>query len=293
MSTHPLWSRRRFLGTAVAGTGVAVWTRGLGAAAQRPEFGAVRPIEEAAALKAAGYDFIEGFVGRLLVPDKPDADFAPTAAALKGLALPVPVCNSFIPGTLKIVGAEANPDGAAAYAETAIRRAGTSGIGIIVFGSGGARKIPDGFDAAKAKEQFIAFAKRIAPAAQRAKVLLALEPLNRKETNFINSLAEGVEIVDAVGHPALRLQADIYHMLQENEPPEAIAAAGARIVHVHVAQQGTRHAPMPGGSDFRPYFKALKGVGYKGRVAVEAVWQDKVDQFDRIAAYLKEQWDAA
>ena len=43
MSTHPLWSRRRFLGTAVAGTGVAVWTRGLGAAAQRPEFGAVRP----------------------------------------------------------------------------------------------------------------------------------------------------------------------------------------------------------------------------------------------------------
>ena len=122
---------------------------------------------------------------------------------------------------------------------------------------------------------------------------LALEPLNRKETNFINSLADGIEIVDAVAHPAFRLHADVYHMMQEDEPPSAITAGGSRIVHVHVAQKGTRHAPMPGGSDFRPYFKALKGIGYKDRIAVEAVWQEGVDRFDQIAKFLKEQWDAA
>jgi sugar phosphate isomerase/epimerase len=272
---------------------VGAWAQRLVAQGQRVTFGAVRPTEEAEALRAAGYDFIEGFVGRLLVPDKPEADFAPLAANLKSLAIPVPVCNSFIPAALKVVGAEANHDAAAAYAETAIRRAGTCGIGIIVFGSGGARRIPDGFDTAQAKQQFIAFAKRIAPAAQKANVLLVLEPLNRKETNFINSLAEGAEIVDAVAHPAFRLHADIYHMMQEDEPPSAITAGGPRIAHVHVAQKGTRHAPMPGGSDFRPYFKALKGIGYQGRIAVEAVWQDKVDRFDEIATFLKAQWNEA
>lgn len=287
------WSRRRFLGSAIAGAGVAALGHRLKAEPFRPAIGICRGPEEAAHFKTAGYDFLEGHVGRLLIPDKPDADFAATAATLRTLAIPLPVCNSFIPASLKIVGPEANHDAAAAYAETALRRAGATGITVIVFGSGGARKIPEGFDPSQARQQFIAFAKRIAPAAAKAGVVLALEALNRKETNFINSLAEATAITDAVAHPAVRLQGDIYHMLQEDEAPDAITAAGARIVHVHVAQKVTRHAPMPGGTDFRPYFKALKGTGYRGRISVEATWQEKADQFDRIASFLREQWDQA
>ena len=201
------------------------------------------------------------------------------------------MCNSFIPSALKIVGDQANQDAAAAYAETALRRAKAAGITIIVFGSGGARRIPDGFDPAKAREQFIAFGKRIAPAASAAGVTLALEALNRKETNFINSLAEGVAIVDAVAHPAFRLQADVYHMLQENEPPQAIVDAGARIVHVHVAQKGTRMAPLPGGTDFKLYFAALKTIGYRGRLSIESSWPEGENAYARAGAYVKEQWE--
>jgi sugar phosphate isomerase/epimerase len=232
-------------------------------------------------------------VAATLIPDKPDAEFDVLLAELRALPIPVLACNVFIPGALKLVGDQANHDVAAAYAETALRRAGVAGITTIVFGSGGARRVPDGFDKAKAREQFIAFGKRIAPAAAAANVMLALEPLNRKECNLINSLADGVAIVDAVAHPAFRLHADVYHMMQEDEPPQAIIDAGTRIVHAHAAQKGTRMAPLPGGTDFRPYFAAFKKIGYRGRLSIESSWPEGENAYARACAFVKEQWRAA
>lgn len=278
---------------AVAGAGVAL-LRGAPAADDfKPLVGVCKGNKDAAAMKAAGYDFLEGNVGGLFVPDKPEADFEKNLAELKGLVIPVLAVNGFLPSSMKIVGPDAKPDAAAKYAENALRRAGVANIKTIVFGSGGARRISEGFDAAKAREQFIAFAKRIAPAAEKAGVTLALEPLNRKETNFINSVTEGATIVDAVAHPAFKLHADVYHMLQEDEQPDAITKAGARIVHVHVAQKGTRIAPMPGGTDFRPYFKALKGIGYRGLLSLECDWKKGETDPAKACAFIREQWAGA
>ena len=293
MSPPTHWTRREFVGAALAGAGLLWPARLSGAGAFVPPIGASRGIGEAQALNAAGYEFLEGQVAPALIPDKPDADFDTLLAQLRALPIPVPVCNSFIPSALKIVGDQANQDGAAAYAGTAFRRAKAAGITTIVFGSGGARRIPDGFDPARAREQFIAFGRRIAPVAAEAGVTISLESLNRKETNFINSLAEAVAIVDAVAHPAFRLQADVYHMLQEDEPPRAILDAGPRIVHVHVAQKGTRMAPLPGGSDFRPYFAALKKIGYRGRVSIESSWPEGENAYARARAYVRDEWSAA
>jgi sugar phosphate isomerase/epimerase len=284
-------SRRSFLEAAALTTGgVLVWPDRLAGQPYMPPLGVSRGMAEAAALKAAGYDFLEGGVSALTVPDKPEADFEAVLAQVKALPLPVPACNVFIPGALKLVGPEANHDGAAAYAETALRRAKAAGIVIIVLGSGGARRIPDGFDPAKAREQFIAFTKRIAPAAQAAGVTIVVEPLNRKETNFINAVSDGASVVDAVAHPAVRLHADVYPMLQEDEPPDAIVAAGSRIAHVHVAQKGTRLAPMPGGTDFTAYFKALKTIGYRGRISIEGTWKDGETDYAAARKFLREQW---
>ena len=289
-----MWSRRNFLQrVAVAGAGVALLHTATAAAEFKPLVGVCKGQKDAAAMKEAGYDFIEGNVGGLFVPDKPEADFEKNLASLKSLAIPFMAVNGFLPGNLKVVGPDAKHDEAAKYAENALRRAGLANIKTIVFGSGGARKIPEGFDAAKAREQFVAFGKRIAPAAEKAGVTLALEPLNRKETNFINSITEGAAIVDAIGHPAFRLHADIYHMLQEDEQPDAITKAGARIVHVHVAQKGSRIAPMPGGTDFRPYFKALKGIGYRGKVSLECGWKKGETDPAKACSFIREQWATA
>lgn len=294
MNNRMAWSRREFLqSVSIAAVSLAAGRRALAADEFKPLVGVCRGNKDAAAMKEAGFDFLEGNVGGLFVPDKPEAEFAKNLAQLKTLVLPVMACNGFLPASLKVVGPDANHDAAAKYAENAVRRAGVANIKTIVFGSGGARKIPEGFDAAKAREQFIAFGKRIAPAAEKAGVMLVLEPLNRKETNFINSVTEGAEIVDAIAHPAFQLHADLFHMMQEDESPDAITKAGLRIHHVHIAQRGTRIAPMPGGTDFRPFFKALKGIGYRQKLSLECGWKKGETDPARACAYIREQWASA
>lgn len=290
--THT-WTRRDFLGTALAGAVLSGWTRPGHANADPLLFGAARGLAEAPALEAAGFDYLEPGVGATLIPDKPDSEWPAQLAVIRALPLPVLVCNVFIPAALKLVGDQANHDGAAAYADVALRRAGAAGVKYIVLGSGGARRVPDGFDLQRAREQFVAFGKRIAPIAQAAGVTIALEPLNKKECNFLNYVRDGAAIVRAVGHPGFRLHADIYHMLQVDEPPQAIVDAGALIVHTHVAQKDTRLAPLPGGTDFRAYFAALKQIGYTGAMSIEGNWPEGPDTYTRTLAHLKEQWASA
>ena len=73
------------------------------------------------------------------------------------------------------------------------------GIKILVLGSSGSRSIPEGFDRAEAEEQFTGFLKKIAPAAEKYGVIVAIEPLQTQETNFINTVKEGAEIARKTG----------------------------------------------------------------------------------------------
>ena len=116
------------------------------------------------------------------------------------------------------------------------------------------------------------------PFAKKYDVVISLEPLNTKECNFINSVAEGGEIVQAVNHENFRLLADIYHMLMENESPSNITKYGNLLYHTHIAEKTGRTAPGVNKEDFTPYFKALKDVKYEGRMAIECSWKNLGDQ---------------
>ncbi|MBU4459160.1 MAG: sugar phosphate isomerase/epimerase, partial [Verrucomicrobia bacterium] len=239
-------------------------------------------------------DFIELSVGNLLMPLAPDAEFEAKTAKLGALVLPVRSCNGFFPANLKLVGPEVKMDDVLAFADTAFRRAKKFGIPFIVLGSGGARKSPDGFDLAKAREQFIDVAKRLGPLAAPQGVTVVLEPLNKGETNLINSVADGADYVDAIAHPNVQLLADIFHMTKENEGPDSMLKAGARLRHVHIAEKAERTSPGTAGDDFRPYFKALKAVGYKGGISVEGKWGKVLaDDLPRALKTMKEQFASA
>lgn len=83
-----------------------------------------------------------------------------------------------------------------------------AGIRTIVFGSGGARNIPDDFCRAEAWEQLVSFGRLAAGAASRHGVTLGAEPLNRKECNVLNSVKESAAYVHEVGHSHFRLLVD-------------------------------------------------------------------------------------
>ncbi|WP_421827032.1 sugar phosphate isomerase/epimerase family protein [Larkinella sp.] len=230
--------------------------------------------EKVGLLKTLGFSFIEESVGRFLIPDAGDAQYDKNRVTLKTEGLPVRSYIYFFPGTLKSVGPTLHHEAILQRADLALKRAKECGSKNIVFGSGGSRAIPDGFDRATAKAQHIELCKKMAPLAEKHGVTLAVEPLNRGETNFINSLAEGVEIIQAVNNPWFKLQCDIYHMLKEDEKPEEIIKYRQYITHCHIAEKQKRTAPGVMGDDFKPYFRALKQIKYEGGLSLECNWTD-------------------
>ena len=245
--------------------------------------------DKAPLLKSLGYSFVEESVGRFLIPDAGDEQYEKNRLALQTEKVPVRSYIYFFPGSLKSVGPDIHHEAILKRADLALRRAKECGSKNIVFGSGGSRAIPEGFDRAKAKVQHIELCQKMAPLAEKYGVTLAVEPLNRSETNFINSLAEGVEIIQAVNNPWFRLQCDIYHMLKDNESPEEIVKYGQYITHCHLAEKQKRTAPGVMGDDFRPYFRALKKIKYTGGLSLECVWTDFDSEIARGIDVVKKQ----
>ncbi|HEV8515389.1 MAG TPA: sugar phosphate isomerase/epimerase family protein [Cyclobacteriaceae bacterium] len=244
--------------------------------------------------KQSGCTYIESGVANLLMPDKSDAEFKNQFDALAATQLlPVECFNVFIPKELKSVGDQANHEGIVKYASVAFQRAEIIGAKLIVFGSSGSRTIPDGFDRSKAKEQFTSLCKQLSPIAAKHNITVAIETLNRSETNFLNTLKESVEIVEAVQHPNLKLMCDIYHALKENDPASELVKYKKHLVHCHIAEKQDRTAPGVKGDDFKPYFNALKKINYKGRISLECKWNNLETELPVAVKVLREQYENA
>jgi sugar phosphate isomerase/epimerase len=228
----------------------------------------------ASVAQAAGYDYIEITVAGHLMGEAPDAAFAPTLKAIQTCGLPCLAANVFVPGHLKITGPEVDFPRLTRYVETVMRRAEQVGIQAIVFGSGAARKIPEGFDRQAAYAQLVDFGRMVGPLAGRHGVKIAVEPLNRGETNVLNSVAEGLAYVREVNHPAFRLLVDAFHWAKEQEPAADIVTAGPWLEHAHIATYANRLPPGAEACDFAPFFTALRQAGYNLRLSVEAGWKN-------------------
>ena len=248
---------------------------------------------EALPAAAEGVDFLEPTVAGLLCPREDEAAFAPRLAAASRAAAPVEAVNCLIPGEMKTTGPAVDAAALDAYMEVTCGRAARAGVKRIVFGSGGSRKVPEGFDRDEALEQLAGHLKRWGPIAARHDVVLVVEPLNLSETNIINTVNEGAALVREAGHPAVRLLADTYHMARDGDPPDAIRRAGDLIAHVHCAEAVGRVPVGFGGEDHRPYFRALKDIGYDQRIAIEAQWQDLPAELSRAVELLREQIETA
>jgi len=100
---------------------------------------------------------------------------------------------------------------------------------------------------------------------------LLYEPLNRYETNLINTQAEAALFLTGLRTRSVKILADLYHMnIEESNLADAVRAAGAHIGHVHFADSNRRAAGM-GHTDFAPVVAALKEVGYTGYLSAEVL----------------------
>ncbi len=149
------------------------------------------------------------------------------------------------------------------------------------------------FRSARAEEQFIEFGRALGPIAQNAGIMIAIEPLNRKEDNFINDVARGAELVEAIDHPHIQLLADWFHMLAENETLDNIARGGKYLQHVHIASR-PRNVPVAGDdSNLDQFFAALEAVDYNEGCSFEGRFVDFEREAPILIAHLKELHRAA
>jgi D-psicose/D-tagatose/L-ribulose 3-epimerase len=111
---------------------------------------------------------------------------------------------------------------------------------------------------------------RVAEYAATANVILAEEVVNRFELYHVNTLDQGIRLVDEVGHPNCRIHLDTFHAhIEEKNTAAAIRRAGGRIAHVHISEND-RGVPGTGSVAWGATFDALREVGYDGWLTVEA-----------------------
>jgi len=129
-------------------------------------------------------------------------------------------------------------------------------------------KVQKGIAAAQARQWLVS---ALADCARHAApdVQLVLEPLNRYETNLINTVAEGLDLIEEVGANNMGLLFDTFHAnIEEASIESAIRSAGDRLLHVHVADSN-RWYPGAGHLDFSRVISTLHGMGYQGYLSAE------------------------
>ena len=232
----------------------------------------------AGAAKAAGFTFIDSTVGEAIRPDATEDEFYDHYEEnFAGAKLPLTNLAVLLPGTIKLCGPDATRlSQSVAYIEKVFRRAKYLEIRHIAFGSGGARKCPEGWDKTKAVAQITEFVKAIAPVVKESGVMLGVENLRFAETNTLNLLGEVAQVVAESGAgDEIGFLVDGFHWKENKDDASALPVLAGRIKHTHIATSPSRRAPGEEATDFAPFAALLKAAGYDDMMAVEATFNDK------------------
>ncbi|MDR2618081.1 MAG: sugar phosphate isomerase/epimerase [Treponema sp.] len=213
-----------------------------------------------------GFDYVEWALAA--VESLQDGEFAALLAKVKESPVKPERFNVLFPGSLKLVGPESDPEKIKAYLRRAFDRAAALGGKIVVFGSGRCRAFPAGMVFKKGYGELVKVTRLIGEEAAKYGITIAIEPLNRDETNCINSVKEGAMLEADAGLPSVGLLADLYHVLKEREPLEDIVLAGD-LKHTHVALLEGRSFPVAASPELKGFFGALKKIGYSGTMSIE------------------------
>lgn len=269
-------------------------TEGQGSVNTNVQIGCCCKIEESELAYEAGFDYLECPVVSLL-PEEDDAAFEEVLARFREASLPTRAFNIFLPGDLKVVGPDVDGARVARYVRRALARVRTVGADVVVFGSGRARNVPEDFSVATALEQLTDFLQMAGEIAQEHALVLVIEPLNRRESNVINSVAEAGKLAGRVNRPAVRVLADLYHMQEEHEPLDAPRQWADRLAHIHVADS-ERGAPGTGSYPYAEFFGQLQAAGYGADraplISIECRWQQFAQEAPIAVETLRTHWRA-
>jgi len=234
--------------------------------------GVCAPPENAALIADAGFDYIECAFSGIAAMDEDTYTAAKDAVLRSGIK--AEAFNLMLPATVRATGADFSLTAVRAYMDHALKRAVPMGCRVIVFGSGGARRVPEGYGKRDAYDDLAAFLRTAGDRCAAFGITIAIEPLNMAECNILNSVSEAVWVANRAGHPCIKALVDNYHSIKDGLTFHEVRAAGRMMAHTHVSHPD-RSFPKPGdGYDYMEFIGALNDAGYEGRMSVEGRTED-------------------
>ncbi len=226
-----------------------------------------------------GYDFAECSVGLLMsISDKDFEKIVEKKIRIK-------IFNCFVLSEFKIVD---DTHEMWEYIEKAFYRMNKLSAKIIVFGSGGARRIPDGMLYNEGYEKLKKFIIRCNELAKKHDMILVIEPLNHNESNFVSTVKEAYSLAKELNLSNVKALADIFHMYVENEDFSILGETINGIYHTHINNPITRTCPtLEDNMYIENFAKELLNAGYSKTVTIESSFNDFTTEIKNAIIYLR------
>lgn len=220
-------------------------------------------------IKECGYDYAEMSLASL--QGMSDGEFHNVCKICEDADIYVEAFNGMF-GAVCLLGDNADRDNMIRdYLSKAFSRAAKLGGKVAVFGSGGARRRPDNLLPDIVLNRLCAVIRIIGEEAAKYGIKVAVEELNKNETNVINTLADAAPIIKAVGLSNVGCVADTYHILVEEGDFDSIVKYADIINHAHIACGLDRKPPSETfAEELKKIAAAFKTAGYSDRISVEA-----------------------
>lgn len=219
-------------------------------------------------LNALGYDRIELGVSQIVELPPDGIQRLKRRLAEKTVALRS--CNCLIPGGFTPLYRDEGLRDSRAYLTRVMPILADVGVQTAAFGSGWFRRMPDDLPHTRRHALVRDFLVLAASIARESGITLAVEPLNRGETNILNTTDEATAYLRELELPNLKLLVDLYHFYQVGEPLEHLYACAPYIRHIHIAEPTRRDfVRRTDAYDYAAFFRVLKEIGYDGAVILE------------------------
>ncbi|MGN1164604.1 MAG: sugar phosphate isomerase/epimerase family protein [Candidatus Ornithospirochaeta sp.] len=235
------------------------------------KFGLCTDIRNVIEVQEAGFDYIEGKLNQFAL--WPEEEFQNALSLFDSSSIKMEAASLLLPKTMKAIGSGYDEDGLMSYLDTAFSRMDELSCSLVVFGSGKSRMLDEGERWQDGFLSLVEVTRKIGLKAKEHGISIAIEPLNRSETNMINTLSEGAALEAVVALDNVGLLADAYHMRKEEEEMERILRCSP-LLHTHIALKEGRGYPVEKSEEVEEFFRVLKTAGYDGRMSIEGKSDD-------------------
>lgn len=185
-------------------------------------------------------------------------------------------CNGLVIPSLRLTGQDVNFGAVKDYCDSLFEKLAELNIRMLVFGSGQAKHVPDGFPMEKAWDQLYEIGSIFSDYAAQYGQTVAVEPLSYNEVNIVNTVEDAAQYVHTVRRDNFKLLVDFYHFDNNGEDVASIRKHSDLLVHTHFCTAKTRTIPETeeDWAFVKRCIELLKEIGYTGGVSYEGKSHD-------------------